>query len=320
MTTYEHDPNGNPEQYVAERQQWLGEAAQILYGTEMAGVDLAETFTSAGEVRDEAEEIMLPPEREAQLREVAGRFGIGGETDIPAAADVEIIEGGKPWKMEAEARIARPGGIRVYAGSPFRTVGDDEKAYMQSRLEPQEAAGTTEYDVARQLAELESGFEPLEHDQVVDFGYKVEEGNPSVAEPTGQLLQIGTLDGQPVYLLRVDRQPYTDEVTGRGKYRFQPDSAALLRVVTEAMVQSGYEVTSTGLLTSNTYASRSVDAVRAGVLDGHDFRVGMYGRQTLAEVRGEPVASAPSLHQIPGELRTIAKKLALLQAVLPPKV
>lgn len=310
MTEITFDQHESVEAYILERREWLGDAVEVM--GESRDRDPREVFPAPPEVRAEASEVSLPPQQEVGLREVASRFGLGGEIDIPAAADVEIVEGGKPWKVEAEAAIAGTGSIRIYAGSPNRRIGADESAYMQQKLEPADVAAVTEYDVVRQLAELDPDFVPLEQDVVLPYGYKVEEGFGVVDEPTGQLTQIGTVHGQPVYHLRVDREDYTNE-QGKAKYRNQPDGAALMGIVSGILTAQGRDTESVGLLTSSTYASRAIDVVRAGLRDGRVFRVGMYGRRTLADVKGEPVAAPTDLKQIPGELHVIAEKLAALE-------
>jgi hypothetical protein len=311
MSEYTYgNPEESVEQYITTRSAWLEEAVKIAGAPE--GSSPVEVFAAPTSVRADAPAPGYTTEQEEAIREIAGRFGIGGEADVPAIADVEIIEGGKPWKVEAEALIANPQGVRIYAGSSKRRIGADEAAYVQNKLaNSEDAAATIEYDMVRQIAEMQPGFIPLEKDVVWPFGYKVEPGHAVVREKTGQLRQIGTQDDQPVVLLRVDREDYVDE-QGADKYRNQPDSLALMSIVDSVYNTQGYGNQSIGLLTSNTYASRAVDIVRAGLKSGSDFRVGMYGRQTIAEVQDKPTAEPTSINQIPGELHVIAKKLALL--------
>lgn len=297
------DQAGAPETieaYLADRKEWLVDAVELMTGSREG--DPREVFPAPPEVRAEAPDPGLDDEQEVALREIASRFGLGGEVDVPSAAEVEIFEGGKPWKVKAEMEIANPNSIRIYAGSPNRRTGADEGGYGSG----------TECEMVRRLAELDPDFVPLEEDVVVPFGYKVEEGFEVVAAPTGQLKQIGTRKEQPVYLLQVDREDFVND-QGESKYRNQPDGAALMGIVSNILRAQGQDTESIGLLTSSTYASRAIDVVRAGLRDGRVFRVGMYGRRTLADVKGEPVAAPTDLRQIPGELHVIAEKLAALE-------
>jgi hypothetical protein len=270
-------------------------------------------FAAPTEVRDDTEPLQLSQDQETSLREIAGRFGIGGEADVFSGASVDVIEGGKPWKIEAEARLAN--GTKIFAGSAERAIGADEAEYLQPKLQPGQTMPQTEHDAARLIAESEPGFVALEDQRIVLFGYAVsEQGIENFAEASGQIVQIGETFGQPVYVARVDREYYTTE-DGRSKYR-QPGGVDLLQIAAQAMEVDGREVSSVGLLTSNTYASRALDVTLAGMKDGRDYRVGMYGRQTLAEVKGEEVASPVPVNQIPGELYVIAGKLEKLEQTL----
>jgi hypothetical protein len=135
-----------------------------------------------------------------------------------------------------------------------------------------------------------------------------------VNEATGQLVHVGeTSRGQAVQILRVDREIY--EERGESKYRFQPDSAALMGFVADAMEAQDQEG-GVALVTGNTYASRQYDAIRAGVSRGREFGVAMYGRATIAAVRGIDMLPDSPLNQLPDDLRSTYEKLRLLQAEL----
>lgn len=307
MTQHEQG-NGNIETYLRDRQVWIQDAVEVL-GAERSA-DPLEVLPAATEVRDDAEALDLSSEQQAQLREIAGRFGVGGEADVVANTEVQILEGGKPWKIEAEAAISGDSQTVIFAASQARKVGQDELTYMANGygLDVEELA---EYDVAREVATRMEGFTPLDEAEVLPFGYTVDEENAYVGEATGQLVQLGDISGRPVLLMRVDRDYYEND-QGATQYR-QPDGAALMRVVSEILRASGDESSGVGLVTSNTYASRAIDAVRAGLDAGRFFGVGMYGRQTLAEVGGTPPEPTP-INQIPGELHSMHQKLLSLQA------
>jgi hypothetical protein len=295
-------------EYITQRQQWLADGVEILTGSREA--DPQQVFPAPTEVRDDSAPLTLDEHQEAALREVAGRFGVGGEVNIPASCDYEIVEGGKPWKVDAEASIST--GIQIFAGTNHRTIGNDESTYLRTKGCMATTEPMSEYDMIDTIARKQPGFRELTIPVVLSYGYDINNKFALVTEPTGQLVQIGTKDGEPVMLLRVDREVFVND-EGQSKYRNQPDSAALMGFVSDALSANGNTTASVGLLTSSTYASRSIDAVRAGLSHGRPFAVGMYGRQTLADTKGESVASPSGINQIPGELHTIAKKLDQLQ-------
>lgn len=309
----EKSPQEHMQEYIEQSRQWLGDALELV-GAER-GASLVDVFPAATEPRDvgkaiafvDGEEKALPAEQyESRLREIAGRFGIGGERDVPVAASHHLIEGGKVWKIEAEAAIAKDGQSLIFAGSPYRKPGQDEIDYMRVKFgEAVVADDMTEYDIARFIASLQPGFEPLEEDSVLPFGYEVAPGCRVIHERTGQLVQIGEKQGQEVVLLRVDQDSPTPPF-------YRPDSAALMGFVADVLTEAGDEDSAIAINTSNTYASRAIDVLRAGLRRGRKFAVGMYGRQTLMET-GAPVPSETAYHQIPGELHTIAAKLAQLE-------
>lgn len=302
------------EAYIAERKRWIGDAVELIAGDR--STDPTEVFQAPMKEPDEARAdqagLDLNFEQEQSLRKIAGRFGVGGEQDVTSNADQQVLEGGKPCKVESELAIAGGSKSIIMAGSPFRKLGTDETGYLETKYG---TSTTTEFDMIRQVAEAQEGFEPSEQDEVLPFGYDIQNNYQLTDEATGQLVKIGSINGAPIVLLRVDRENFTDE-EGKPKYRNQPDSAALMGFVSNVLSACGDEASSVGFNTSNTYASRAIDTVRAGLKAGRSFSVGMYGRKTLAEVKGEPVAEPTAINQIPGELRVMHDKLQQLAAEL----
>ena len=293
------------EQYVADRKAWLQEGLEIL------GLDV---YPEPTEVRADGEDLGLSADQEIAFREVAGRFGLGGEVDVVSGARHQIIEGGKPWKIEAEAAIADKAETVIYAGSPHRIIGQDERDYLTTKYGAELPDQVSEYYAAVMIATNQKDF-VISESSVLPFGYDIDNGHTLVQEQTGQLVQMGTQNGRPVLALRVDREDYEDE-EGNKKYRNQPDSAALMGFIADVLSATGDDVSSVGLNTSNTYASRAIDAVRAGLSRGRVFEVGMYGRETLAEIQGKPATEPTAINQIPGELHAMSAKLSALQAEL----
>lgn len=309
--------------YLVLREQLLREAVAAVY-PERSGEDAMEVFPAPTQPRDAAPDPKLDARQVAELRRGAGRFGIGGELDVQSGADIQLLEGGKPWKVLAERKIAA--GRRVYAGSDHRLIGDDEVGFMREQIRiarglehveevPLEDVAKTEYGMVRQLAELEAGFTPLEQDEVLPFGYDIHNKFALVREPTGQLVRIGIdAEGKDVFILRVDQENYEDR--GQQKYRNRPDATDLMRFLSRMLDEQGDTTSSVGFNTSSTYASRVVSMMRAGLQNGRRFLVGMYGRQTLADAKGDSATSPTALNQIPGEVYVVAEQLKLLREEL----
>jgi hypothetical protein len=301
------------EAFIADRQKWLQDGVEAITGSREGNP--LEVFPAAGEVRANDEGLGLSCEQEIALRTAAGEFGIGGELDVKSGSKHQILEGGKVWKIDAEVAIVEGAKTILFAGSPNRTIGQDELDYMRTKLSEGVDPASSEFEAARLVAEMQDGYKPLEKEEVLPFGYDISNGHVLVTEPTEQLVKIGTLRGADVIMLRVDRENFIDD-EGNSKYRNQPDSAALLGIVADVLSACGDDESSVGLNTSNTYASRVIDTVRAGVDHGREFSIGMYGRKTLADVQGKEVASPTDINQIPGELHIMALKLAQLRAEL----
>ena len=300
------------EQRIMEQNAWLHEAVQVVTGQENSNP--LEVFLPPTEVRDDVLKLDINSDQEVKLREIAGRFGIGSEMDIPSGADYDVLEGGKPWKILAEANIAS--GVKVFAGSAHRKIGEDEKTFLVESygIEVKDLADMTEFDMTAFLASKSEGFV---HEELQDtgFGYEITEGNRNVAKANGQLLRVGNIDGQAVYVLRVDREDYVDEA-GKNKYRNQPDGARLLGFISDWLSTKGDDSSVIGLNTSNTYASRALDVVKAGQEAGRAFTVGMYGRNNLRKIAEDRVPEQTPINQIPGELYVIASKLKDLEEVI----
>ncbi len=310
--TYEPEPRNealvSAKVYLTERQQWLQDAVELVTGNK--DIDPQLVFDAPTKNKDEARAdapvLELNADQELALREIAGRFGIGGETDVASGAEVQVNEGGKIWKVEGEAAISNDATTVIFAGSPYRRLGKDELDYAAKKSIAL-PADATEYDMVRKVAQEQEGFVGLEEDEDIGLGYDIDNQHSTVVESTGQLVKIGHNQERPILLLRIDREQHDD-----GSYAKQPDSAAILKFIGDVLMARDDESSAVGLNTSTTYASRVVDTVRAGLNVGRTFRVGMYGRQTLASAKGEPIAQPTSLNQIPGELRVMHDKLQLL--------
>lgn len=319
MEIREQDPRQAAEAYASHVRKAVSRVAEILTGDEEA--DPSEVFVSPTERRDDQTvkeafgDVELTPGLERDLREAVAPLGLGGEQDVASQASYQIVEGGKPWKVEAEVAIAAEADTIIFAGSPHRNIGQDEIDYIAGKLPEGVEPGKTELEMVRKIAEMQAGFEPLEEDSVLPFGYDISSNHEFTSEPTGQLVQIGTRLGKPVLLLRVDRENYLDD-EGNSRYRYQPNSAALMGLVSQYLTANGDTESAIAIVTSSTYASRAVDTVIAGLENGRTFEVGMYGRETLAGVRGAEVAAPSPINQLPGELRVFAEKLRTLEELL----
>lgn len=329
MTTNgEIRPPLSNEAYLQQGQQWLREAVEAVTGN--PDDDPRTVFPTATEVREDTPPVRLEPEAEGAFRAAAANFGIGGEENVLSGARVEVLEGGKLLtKVRAEQMIAHADTV-IYAGTPERPLGKDERAYIESRMRQQGISGVpipqNEHEGMAALAMLDDDFHALPQPEIINAGYEIESRQSLRAtnQPTGQLARIGTSGSKDVYHLRVDRQ-YLETTNAQGKQEFvQPDAAALMGFVADALPAMGLDSESSiGVLTSNTYASRAIAVRRAGVEANRSnhFSVGMYGRATLGEAQREaglPAApvNVPTTGHVAGELNTIRDELDLLHAAL----
>lgn len=159
------------EAYIAERRVWLQDAVELVSGdrnADPAGV-LEAPMQDPQQRRADATLLNLSDEQELRLREIAGRFGIGGEVDVTSQAEQQILEGGKPWKVEAEAAIATSAQTIIFSGSSYRKIGVDESDYMRVKYGV-ELAGNTEYDMVAKVAEKQRGFVLADSQEELPFG------------------------------------------------------------------------------------------------------------------------------------------------------
>jgi len=306
---------------VSEQLTWLNQAAEIVGGP---GAKPDEVFDQPPQERRTARTPNWTPEQEAGVREIAHRFGYGAEHNVPSGlpGGVLIAEGGLAWKIAAEAAAfedeAGPREL-LFAGSPHRVLHEDEHEFLDKRLGLTLPEYATEYDLAHLFARRQAG-EPGGQEQVLNFGYELTEGNPTVQQPTGQLVFIGeTSKGQSVQLLKVEGAVAPEDESKPPAYR--PGPGELMRIMADVTALQGRKQEPIGLATSNSYASRLVDTISAGIKHGgRQFGVAMYGRRTLAEIKGTPIQPAtPELNQLPGELRETYDKLQDLSRMLKPK-
>lgn len=140
------------------------------------------------------------------------------------------------------------------------------------------------------------------------YGYKLDEGNTFIddVEPEdAQLIILGHDGDTLVGVLKVDREDYFDADAGEEKYRNQPGTERRMGFIAEYLTAIGNSITDVEVVTSNAYASRVPQAIAAGLQydGGRQFGVAMYGRATMAEVRGEEMQPGVPLNQLPGDLR-----------------
>ena len=311
------------EAYINERRVWIGDAVELLSGDRESAIEdvLPLPTKHIGEVRQDTPKLDLSPEKELGLREIAGRFGLGASEDVTMEQQgltpgyMDLKEAGLVWKVAAEADLPNPGASTIiYVGSTHVLSKPDELTFQTEILGVDPTAiveGQTQYDAAKIVAAQQEGFKPLEEPEVLPFGYEVAAGNAFTTEPTRQLLRIGTQDGKDVLLLRIDQVNFED-----GSFKFRPDAATQMRLVSEYLTAKGDTEKAIGMSTSTTYASRVIDTVRAGLLQHRQFGVAMYGRKTLAKVKQTTVAEPTSIDQIPSELGVMGENLDKLSGVL----
>lgn len=301
---------------VSEQLRWLNEAAEVIGGP---NASIPAVFDLPPEVRDDAPMPDWTPEQTERIREIGQRFGYGAEQTVSSGltGGVRIAEGGKVWKMMAEAEAFNdeksPDSL-IFAGSPYRNLGEDEKTFIEDKFGPESVSAQideTEYDIAIMLAKKQADGVLLDRPVIASFGYDISEGNPTINQPTGQLIKIGeTSSGQAVQVLRVDRDIYDGS-----KYRYQPDSAGLMKFMADVLTAQGKASDPVALVTSSTYASRQVDAIRSGLDSGHEFGVAMYGRSVIQALGASTPPEMP-LNHLPGDLRITYDKLHQLRIEL----
>jgi hypothetical protein len=272
-------------------------------------------------VRKDAPDPEWTPEQTEKAREIAHRFGYGAANNVPSGitGGVRIVEGGLAWKIASEAEALKDEDSSrtiLFAGSPDRDLEQDELTFLKDVFNVALGAkSATEYGVAKMFAH-KLGDRHSEGEKVLNYGYEVTPGNPFLQAPTGQLLHTGmTENAQLVGVLRVDRENF-EESPGVWKFRNRPDPEGLMRFVSRVLDAEGMPDTPVGLMTSNAYASRVVSAVSAGLDSGREVGVGMYGRTTMAKVRGTPLQEDSPLNQLPGDLRIAYDNLVKLQQKL----
>ena len=289
---------------VTEQLDWLNKAAEI------AGGPVGEVFPYATEPRRDAPEPDWDNEQISGIREIAHRFGYGAEQDTPSGLQggVRLLEGGLAWKIAAEdSALEQEPEVStvVFSGLQERVVNDDERKFIESNFEVTLPEGATEYDLAHFFAQQKAS-RLADKPVVLPFGYAVQKGNPTLQEATGQLAHIGETDlGQDIYLVKVEQGSDREN---------RPDTTALMGFLSDVLDGQGRQDEPVAVITSNAYASRQPDAIRAGLGRGRQFGMAMYGRATLAAVKGkgtEMQADTP-LNQLPGELRVMHEKLQLL--------
>lgn len=295
------------EAYIQLRRLWIEDAVEAVSGDRTA--DPLDVFPAPPTERRAIADPGWDETTEASLRGIAARFGMGSEVDIPSGADEEIIDAGLAWKMESELEIAH--GHLTLAGSK-RTLTPDERVHLEHRYGKASEGVITEYELARFLASRAPDFEAFQEDVVLPLGYEVAPGYATIHEPTGQLVQIGSNRHGPVRLLLVEGYQGVDHQDKPRTYN--PDGSVVMRLVSDLLKAQGDTDSSIGLVTSNTYGgSRTIDAVSAGLKNDRLFMVGMYGRQTLADIKGSAPAQA-SAGQLAGELHVTAERLLRLEA------
>ena len=306
------------------------EQTAIKIGGEDAELD--DVFPHPPDDRDTAPDPGWDERQEAEGRALGEALGYAAEKNVPSGVRRAVLklEGGKVWKMESEAEaIADEEDVEavVVSGSPYRLIGEDEKAHKVAQFEEQLPKDMSDKERDEEVAEyamMLEGEEFTEYDEAIEiaqgmveslvgdtlpYGYEVSEGNPLVHEATGQFVRWGkNSDGKDVVTMRVDQG--VDEETGKPKNR--PNPMRRMGIISDILTAQGDTTTPVVFMTSNAYASRKVDALRAGLGNDRQYGVAMYGRETLARVKGEPIQPGARLNQLPGDIRQTHDKLRQL--------
>lgn len=320
----------DPRQYALEilnqSSNALREAVSII-SPETPDADPLDVFPAPQERRADDEGIGFTPDQEKRLRATAAELGFGRSekrtvSELGLSGGHVIIEGGQSHKMLAEALLvsedesSNPASIIITA-SPNRQIKEAEQEVTARvlGLDIGEVA-STEYEVAKQVAEKIPGFEKAETETQLPYDYDIDNNFQVSDKPTGQLSVIGKVSDTPILLLRVDREDYVDE-EGKSKYRKQPDTAALITIVDSVLRASGDETNTIAFVTSGTYQpSREVDGARASLSVKRIVGIPTYGTALLAKVKGEPIPAPGPINQLPGELHKMALQVKILKQLL----
>ena len=119
---------------ISDFQNAVAAAARAVYGA--PGVEFPRPEKGVPRATT-AEEIVFPEGADlGGMRNAALRIGIGLKGDsVPEASPRRVlIEGGKPWKIQAESELASTyagsDAEHFFVGSPDRVIGDDEFAFI----------------------------------------------------------------------------------------------------------------------------------------------------------------------------------------------
>jgi hypothetical protein len=330
----EYSPDQDPRAVIYEQAKdqisWIEQGALQIGGK---GAAVEDVFSLPPTDRDTAPEPNWDGEQEAAARNLGERLGYAAEKNVPSGLRGGILldEGGKVWKMQAEAEArADEEDLHsvIISGSPYRLIGEDEKAHKVANFKKQLPEDIPDEEIESQVAEYEKSLEGFtEYDEAVEiaqslvesveeeilpYGYEISEGNPIVAEATGQFVKRGKdIAGKDIITMRVDREV----VEETGKYQYQPNPLRRMGIISDILEEINNDTETPVIFgTSNAYASRKVDALRAGLDNGRQYGVAMYGRETLARVKDEPMQPGARLNQLPGDIRQMYDKLQKLAA------
>lgn len=266
---------------------------------------------------------------------LAETLGYGREEDTPLSEvglqdGHAIAEGGRPPKMFAELMTilddaeARPATITMSADGE-RVLPDDERQELARLLGIDVEAvpeDTTEYQAARRLVHSIEGFQPYnfsnpKKDAIMPHSYDMDNNYALGTEKSGQVVRTGTLKGAPVFLLRVDTQKRYDPDTGKEK-RQRPGPVQIMKIISDIVTEAGDTATPVAMVTGNSYPSRGVAALIAGIETKPERVMGVatYGAARLAQLKGESTPAGPAANQYSGELWTVAHYVQRLKGLL----
>ena len=329
MNKPELNNNYDPRQFafeVLERSNNVLRSAVAIVSPESPDANPLDVFLAPGEVRANDPSFKGTADQEEKLRDSAAELGFGSETDrtmseLGLQGGAVILEGGQAHKIQAEALVvaedesANPSSI-IFSASPNRKISNDEQQFMAEFLGTDKlSVGATEYEIAAQIASKITGFEKSETDVQIPYNYNIDNKFIVTSGSNNQLTIIGKVGAAPVILLRVDRENYTGE-NGKTKYRNQPDSADIIRIVDTLLRIDNDESTPIAFVTSGTYrTSREVDGARAALaIANRKVGVPTYGTALMARVKGNPLlATGGPINQLPGELHMMAVKVQKLK-------
>lgn len=261
----------------------------------------------------------LTSEDEGTIRAAMAEFGVGREANRgPEAVGLRdgytlVLSGGQVHKMQSEANVAlnsdvQPGSVIICADAEQTIIKTPEEQALAAQIlgieQGEVEVGETEYRAAERVLRANPNF-VAEDEVILPYGYTID--GQLANESTGQFRQIGTINGAPAIVMRVDREWYDDPATGKRRFKRPKDQQRMQAVAQLPGVEQ------IGYATSHLYQQfaeiSAILAMRELTNESIDvsIKVPTYGTAELARVKGESATTPPSLTAVASEAQKLAQ-------------